>query len=41
MYGDALVLMSLDETEEIFTKDFENHTDVDAIGTFMSEVIQK
>lgn len=33
--------MTFDEAKEIFAEDFEYHTDVNAIGTFMTEMVEK
>lgn len=41
VHGDALVLMSFDETEQVFAKDFKDHADVNAIGAFVAEMIKK
>jgi hypothetical protein len=41
VHGDALVLMSLDQAEQILAQDLKNHADVGAIGSFVSEVIQE
>jgi len=41
MHGDTLVLMSFDEAEQIFTKHLENHANMDAIGAFVTEMIEK
>lgn len=39
--GYALSLMTLDQAEEVFTEDFENHAYMDSIGTFMAKVVQE
>jgi hypothetical protein len=39
MLWDAFSLMTLDQAEEIFTEDFENHADVGAMGAFMAKVV--
>jgi len=36
---DAVSLMTLDQAEEVFTEDFENHADVGAVGAFMAKVV--
>jgi hypothetical protein len=37
----ALVLMSFDQTEEVFSKNFKNHADVDAVGSLVPEMIKE
>jgi uncharacterized membrane protein len=39
MLGDALALVTLDEAEQVFSEDFENHAYMGSMGTFMSKVI--
>ena len=41
MHGNAFALVALYEAEEIFAQDFEYHTNMNAVGTFMTEMIQK
>jgi hypothetical protein len=41
MLWDAFSLMALDQPEEVFAKDFENHADVGSMRTFMAKVIQE
>lgn len=38
-HGDALVLMPFDQTEEIFSEDFEHHANVGAVGSLMPEMV--
>lgn len=38
-HGDTLVLMSLDQTKEVLPEHLKNHTNMDTIGSFVSEVI--
>ena len=40
-HGDAFVLMPLDQTEEVFSKHFEHHANVCAIGSLMSEMVKE
>jgi hypothetical protein len=39
--GYALSLIPLDQAEEVFPEDFENHADMGAMGTFMAKVVQE
>ena len=41
MHWNALVLMTLDQSEEILPEDLENHADMGAVRTFVSEMIEK
>jgi hypothetical protein len=41
MHGDALILMSFDETEQVFAENLENHANMDAIRAFVTEMIKK
>ena len=41
VHGYTLVLMSLDQTEQVFSEDFEDHANVGAVGTFVSEMIEE
>ena len=40
-HRDTFVLMALDEAEEVFTEDLEDHADVGAVGPFVSEVVEE
>jgi hypothetical protein len=40
-HGDTLVLMSFDQTKEVLPKHLKNHTNMDAIGSFVSEVVKE
>lgn len=40
-HGYTLVLMPLDQTKKIFSKDLKDHTDVGAVGSFVPEMIQE
>jgi len=39
MLGNAFSLMTLDQAEEVFAKDFENHADMGPVWTFMAKVV--
>ena len=39
--GYALSLMALDQTEKVFTEDFENHADMGSMGTFVAKVVEE
>ena len=39
--GNALSLMALDQAEEVFSEDFEDHADVGTMGTFMAKVVEE
>lgn len=41
MHWNALVLMTLDQAQEILPEDLENHADMGAVRTFVSEMIEK
>ena len=41
VHWDTLVLVTLDETEEVFSEDLENHADMCSVGTFVPEMIEK
>jgi len=40
-HGDAFVLMPLDQTEEVFSKHFEHHANVCAVGSLMPEMVKE
>jgi hypothetical protein len=40
-HGHTLVLMSLDQTEEVFAKHFENHANVGAVGSLVAKMIKE
>lgn len=37
----TLVLMSLDQTKEVFSEHFKNHANVDTVWPFVSEMIKE
>jgi hypothetical protein len=41
MARDTFGLMALNETKETLAEDFENHADVNTIGTLVPEVIEQ
>ena len=41
MHWNALVLMTLDQAQQVLPKDLENHADMGAVRTFVSEMIEK
>ena len=41
MHGDALVLVSLDEPEQVLAQDLEHHADVRAVRALVSEVVEE
>lgn len=41
VHGHTLVLMSLDQAEKVFSKHFEHHANVGAVGSLMSEMVEK
>ena len=41
VHGHTLVLVALNEAEEIFSEDFEDHADMGAVGSLMTEVIEE
>lgn len=41
VHGNTFILMTFDETEEVFAEDFEDHADVGAILSLMSEMIKE
>ena len=41
MLGDALSLMTLDQAEEVFSENFENHAYMGTMGAFMAKVVEE
>ncbi len=41
MHGNTLVLMALDEAEEVFSENFENHADVSSVWALVFEVVEE
>lgn len=41
VHGHTLVLVTLDQTKQVFTQNLKNHADVNTVGAFMAEVVEK
>ena len=41
MHGHTLVLVTLNEAEEILSEDLEDHADMGAVGSLVTEVIEE
>ena len=41
VHGNALVLVSLNEAEQVLAEDFEDHADMGAVGSFVSEMVEE
>jgi len=41
VHGYTLVLMPLDQTEKVFSKHFEHHANVGAVGSLVPEMVEE